>query len=42
MSEFALRSESTYFSPPIHQLRRFYDTIAPSEVAVADALEWGR
>jgi len=42
MSEFALSSERTYFSLPIHRQRHFYNDIAPSDVAKADALDWGR
>jgi len=42
MSEFALSSERTYFPLPIHRQRHFYNGKAPSDVAKADALDWGR
>ena len=42
MSEFALSSERTYFSLPIHRKRHLYNDIAPSDVAKADALDSGR
>lgn len=42
MSEFALSSERTSFSLPIHRKRHFYNGIAPSDAAKADALDSGR